>query len=78
MTYFKELDILIQEKTSYNPETRENEASYLQFRDEINAHIAGELVFEQLSPIAQDTIAEWEGLIEAMANKDYAEQPEDC
>ena len=80
MGYFKELDILVQEKTNYNHETRENEASYLQFRDEINAHIAGELVFEQLSPIAQDTIREWESLIEAMTSKDvanYAEAPED-
>lgn len=77
MGYFKELDLMIQERCNYNPETRENEASFLQFRDEVNAHIAGELVFEQLSPIAQDLIADWEGLCEAWAARDYAEQPED-
>ena len=77
MGYFKELDTLIQDKTHYNPETRENEASYLQFKDEIEAHISGELEFDQLSPIAQDTIREWESLIEARASHDMAEQPED-
>lgn len=77
MSYFKELDLMIQERCKYNPDTRENENVYLQFKDEIEAHISGELVFDQLSPIAQDLIRDWESVCEAQAAKDYAEAPED-
>ena len=69
-----------------------NEESYLQMVDEINQHVSGEipeeqrLTFEQLSPIAQDIIREWESLVEQEngggesvhnRNVNYAEEPED-
>lgn len=66
-----------------------NEASYLQMIDEINQHVSGEipeeqrLSFEQLSPIAQDIIREWESLIEQengggqSIHSNMAEAPED-
>lgn len=78
MGYFKELDIIIQERTEYDPETRANEAAYLQLRDEIGMHLEGTLVFDQLSPIAQEVVRNWESMVEEMAHKDInlAEQGE--
>jgi hypothetical protein len=100
MSYMKMLDEIIQYRCGYHPaETDEegnetqpavNEASYLQMIDEINQHVSGEipeeqrLSFEQLSPIAQDVIREWESLIEqengggqSIHSVNQAEQPED-
>jgi hypothetical protein len=77
MGYFKELDLMIQERCNYNPDTRENENTYLQFKDEIEMHISGQLQFDQLSPIAQDLIRDWESVCESMSARDYAEMPED-
>jgi hypothetical protein len=84
MSYMKMLDEVIVDKVQYDHDTRENEHAYLQLRDEVNecklvsAH--GQLEIEQLSPIAQECVREWESLIEAKAHHDfinYAEQPED-
>jgi hypothetical protein len=73
MGYFKELDVLIQDKAKYNPDTRENEHTYLQLKDEIEAHISGILAIDQLSPIAQDVLKDWESIV-----AEHIEQPEDC
>ncbi len=78
MGYFKELDLMIQERTEYNPETRENESNYLQFKDEIEMHISGQLEFDQLSPIAQDLMRDWENLIaESVRYHGISEESED-
>ena len=74
------LDEIIQYKCGYHPaETDEygnevqptvNEDNYLQMVSEINLHVSSEvpeedrLSFEQLSPIAQDVMREWESMIE--------------
>ena len=76
----KQLDQMIKEKVQYDEDTRENEHAYLPLRDEINecklVSAYGQLEIDQLSPIAQDVVREWESWIEDYANR-YAEQPED-
>jgi hypothetical protein len=64
MSYFKELDIIIQERSNYNPDTRENEKSYLQLKGEINEHMQGNKKFEELSSIAQEMMKDWESQME--------------
>lgn len=92
MSYMKKLDEIIQYKVGYIPAEYNdngmisipavNESSYQLMLDEINQCVSSEvpeeqrLSFEQLSPIAQDIIREWESLIESEHNI-YAEQPED-
>jgi hypothetical protein len=75
MSYFKELDLLIQARTEYNPETRANETSYTLFKDEINEHIQGRITFEQLSPIAQDLMRDWESYCESEAQAEFDQHP---
>lgn len=89
MSIYKQLDTMIQDRCMFKDSAGElvlDENSYLQLRDEINecktVSEEGTLEFEQLSPIAQDIVAEWEGWIEAYAQAQYearvnAEQPED-
>jgi hypothetical protein len=99
MSYMKMLDEIIQYRCGYHPaevdeatqfviQPAVNEPSYLQMLDEINLHVSetGEnhLEFEQLSPIAQDIIREWESLVEeangggqSFHSVNNAEQPED-
>ena len=77
MSYFSQLDEMIQERTGYVPEQldddtgeltpEQNLSQYLQFRDEINDHISGRLEFDQLSPIAQDLMRDWEDWCEQMS-----------
>ena len=91
MNIYKELDTLIKDRCMEKDTDLFNEGamivnenSYLQLRDEINecklVSEDGTLEIDQLSPIAQDCVREWESLIEAKAHQDYinyAEQPED-
>ena len=74
MSYFKELEMMIQDKAQYNDETGENRATYLQLKDEINEHIAGNLAYDQLSHVAQDLMRDWEA---AIGSQVQAEHPED-
>lgn len=62
--YDQILETMIIEKSKYDPITRVNEDQYLQFKDEIESHLAGELAWDQLSLCAQDTIREWEWILE--------------
>lgn len=76
MGYFSELDVLIQDRCTTTVKEADlfegeiivkkvfNENDYLQLRDEIGLHLSGELAFDQLSPIAQDVVRDWESLIE--------------
>lgn len=74
------LDEKIKERCAYRPADEDiygdplpaiNEESYTLFRDEINEHIQGRITFEQLSPVAQDLVAQWEGEEEARNSAPY-------
>ena len=84
MGYFSELDVMIQDRVHYKPELtdengvvitqEENLNDYLQLRDEVQAHLSNDLEFDQLSPIAQDVLRDWEN---AMMESTFMEEEED-
>jgi len=74
---FGDIDVMIQDHTHYNPETRENEKEYLNLRGELNDYFADDLEYDQLSPDAQQVLANWEdAMAELCAKVNYDEQPE--
>lgn len=85
MSYFKQLDVMIQDCVHYKPAyfndlgeyvPAQNETDYWQLRDEINEHISGNLSVDQLSPIAADLMRDWEDLMceQAEESEDYREE----
>jgi uncharacterized protein YdaT len=74
MGAFSELDLMIQEKSNYNSETRENESTYLQLRDEINEHIQGRIAYKDLNPIAQEVVSNWESIMEESNSRYFEEE----
>jgi len=67
MSYWTELEEMIKEKCVHD---NVDEEQFLQLRDEIDLHLNGQLVFEQLSPTAQELIRDWESLVMAQIEEE--------
>lgn len=65
MSNWQELDVIIKERTDgQEPEQIQ------QLKDEIDLHLSGGLIFEQLSPFAQDIIRDWESVVMAQIEEE--------
>lgn len=74
MGYFDELDKMIECYTEYDHDRGINEDKYIQLKNEIGEHCAGNLDWDQLSPDAKQVLADWESYIADMTRFDYQNQ----